>query len=131
MLGTPCSESLAFLQAFLDKGQFQEALQILSRTGRPSDSSLASEFDVLLAELELETGRPAVASLLAAQVLDRRSVSAQVLARARRVRATTCFYAGQIEESGEELRAAKILCGRDPANAGLLAHPVIAREQLR
>ena len=108
--------------SFPRQGSVQEALQILSRTRRPSDSALSTEFDVLLAELELETGRPDEARLLATKVLDVRSVSAQISARARRVRATTCFYAGQIEESGEELRAAKILCGRDPANAGLLAH---------
>ena len=110
MVGVFCSESFSSLQPLLDAGRFAKALQKLKTDGRPAYDLLGIEWDLLSAELTLETGASDLAAVSAKRVLSNRKTSAYFRARAHRVLSNTSFYSGDINSCQTHLAQAKGCC---------------------
>ena len=122
MLGIVCSERFAHVQGALNAGRFRDALEQLPPDTRPSETGPQAEWDVLVAELTLETGGSRAAERMARSTLSNARSSPSITTRARRVLANTLFYSGNVQGSREELALAKLACGTGPADQSLSAH---------
>ncbi len=123
MVGVFCSESFSSLQPLLDTGRFAKALQKLETDGRPAYDLLGIEWDLLSAELALETGATDFAAVSAKRVLSNRKTSAYFRARAHRVLSNTSFYSGDINSCQTYLAKAKGCCeAGDTSLIPLIAH---------